>query len=421
MTTPSLNRRRWLQAASVAGLSCTTSGWWAPLLAAPKQRAPAKACILLFLEGGPSQLETFDPKPGVPNGGPTAAIDTKLAGVQFSQHLPKLAEVADRLAVVRSLHSMEGDHERAFSLLHTGYSPNPSLQYPGLGSSVARYRHDDATDVPAFVAIGSAPGPGILGPQFGPFVVQDVNNPAPALALPEGFTESRMQRRLAALEKLNARFGQDRQSTLGDDLTQLTKRADRMRKASVFKPYDPAAEEAPLFEQYGGMINDGYLARACLSARRLVEAGVKFVEIQYGGWDTHNDNFNQVQNLCGPLDAALSTLIDDLAQRGLLDSTMVVCVGEFGRTPKINGENGRDHFPDAFSAVLAGGGLKTGQVIGSTSDDGMEVRDRAVSVPDFHATLFAALGIDVTKDYFAPDGRLLRLTNNGTPMRELLG
>jgi uncharacterized protein (DUF1501 family) len=188
----------------------------------------------------------------------------------------------------------------------------------------------------------------------------------------------------------------------------------------VFQPYDPAAQEPELFEKYGSGVNDGFLARACLAARRLVEAGVKFVEIQYGGWDTHDDNFNQVQNLSASLDAGLSTLVDDLQERGLLESTLVVCVGEFGRTPKINGGNGRDHFPDVFSAVVAGGGLKVGQAIGQSSDDGTEIKERPVSVQDFHATLFTAMGLDVTKDYFAPDGRLLRLTNNGHPLPELL-
>lgn len=420
MFTSTLHRRLWLKTLSFSGLSCWAGPQWSSLLAAAAVEARAKACILIFLEGGPSQIDTFDPKPGVANAGPVEAIDTKLNGVKFSQYLPKLAEVADKLAVIRSLHSMEGDHERAFSLLHTGYAPNPRLLYPAVGASVARYHEEVDGDVPAYVAIGNAPGPGILGPQFGPFVVQDVNNPAPALSLPEGLAEARVQRRLAVLEKFNRRFDTQRQTTLGEDLTQLTRRVDRMRSHDVFKPYDPAAEEPELFERYGRDINEGALARACLTARRLVEAGVKFVEIQHGGWDTHDDNFNQVQNLSGALDAALATLVSDLDQRGMLQQTLVVCVGEFGRTPTINGDNGRDHFPDVFSAVMAGGGLKTGQVLGASNADGTEITDRPVTVPEFHATLFKALGLDTTKDYFAPDGRLLKLTNNGTPLPELL-
>lgn len=413
------SRRHWLQSAAFAGASWGTSPWWSRLLAEPSEKAPAKACILIFLEGGPSQIDTFDPKPGTPNGGPVEGIETKIADVKFSQYVPKLAGIADKLAVIRTLHSMEGDHERAHSLLHTGYSPNPRLQYPALGASIAKYYDDPEADVPAYVSLGSSPAAGILGPKFGPMVVSDVNNPAPALTLPEGFSETRMERRLAALEQFNTQFGQQYRTPLSQDLTTLTRRADRMRRSPIFKPYDVAAEEPETYERYGGGAND-FVTRATVAARRLVEAGVKFVEIQYAGWDTHGDNFNQVQNLCGPLDAALSSLIADLEERGLLDQTLVACFGEFGRTPQINGGMGRDHFPDVFSAVLAGGGLKTGQAIGVSSDDGLAVQDRPVTIPDFHATIFSALGLDVKKDYFAPDGRLLRLTNNGTPMKELL-
>jgi uncharacterized protein (DUF1501 family) len=194
-----------------------------------------------------------------------------------------------------------------------------------------------------------------------------------------------------------------------------------MRRLPVFQPYDPAEAEPELLERYGGSVNDGYLARACLLARRLVEAGVAFVEIQFSGWDTHADNFNQVQNLSAALDPALATLVQDLHDRGLLDSTLVACFGEFGRTPTINGDNGRDHYPDVFSAVLAGGGLRTGQVVGASDAEGAQVHQRPVTVAALHATLFAALGIDVDRPDFAPDGRLLKLTNGGQPLPELWG
>ena len=415
----SISRRSFLQATSAGGLSFFGSSIWSSLFAAPSETAKAKSCILIFLEGGPSQIDTFDPKPGAATAGSFEAIDTKLAGVKFAQHVPRLAELADKLAIVRSLTSMEGDHDRAQSLIHTGYRPNPRLQYPSMGSTVAWRRADPEIDVPAFVSIGRKFETNILGPQFGPFVIEDIGNPAPSLTLPEGFSEARMKRRMTALEGFNGRFDKQYQSLLGNDLTQLTRRADRMRNSPVFQPYDPAESESELFERYGSGINDGYLARACLTARRLVEAGVKFVEIQYGGWDTHNDNFNQVQNLSTSLDAGMSTLIDDLQERGLLQQTLVVCVGEFGRTPKINGENGRDHFPDVFSALLAGGGINVGQVLGESSEDGGEIKNRPVTIPDFHATLFTAMGLEISKDYFAPDGRLLKLTENGRPITEL--
>lgn len=420
MSELSISRRSLIQSTSLGGLSWFGSSTWSSLFAAQSEKASAKACILIFLEGGPSQIDTFDPKPGAPTAGPFDAIDTKLAGVKFAQHVPRLAAMADKLAIIRSLNSVEGDHERAQSLMHTGYRPNPRLQYPALGSTIAWQRTDAAVDSPAYVSIGAKFDAGILGPQFGPFLIEDVNNPAPSLVLPEGFSNERIKRRLTALQAFNSKFGQRFESPLGNDLTELTRRADRMRNSPVFQPYDPAAAEPELFEKYGSGVNDGFLARACLTARRLVESGVKFVEIQYGGWDTHQDNFNQVQNLSASLDAGLSTLIEDLQERGLLDTTLVVCVGEFGRTPAINGGNGRDHFPDVFSALAAGGGLRVGQVLGQSSEDGSQIQDHPVSVQDFHATIFAAMGLDIKKDYFAPDGRLLKLTNNGQPVAELL-
>lgn len=412
-----LSRRSWLTA---SGLACLNTPFLSTLLANQSQDAKAKSCIFIFLEGGPSQIDTFDPKPGTSTGGPFEAIDTKLADIKFAQHVPHLAALADKLAVIRSLNSVEGDHERAQSLIHTGYRPNPRLEYPAMGSTVAWRQTDPEVDVPPFVSINRNFGTSILGPQFGPFVIQDLINPAPSLNLPEGFTDSRMKRRLEALANFNSGFTRQFQSPLGNELTELTRRADRMRNNQVFQPYDPAEGEPELFERYGSGINDGYLARACLMARRLVESGVKFVEIQYGGWDTHNDNFNQVQNLSASLDAGLAMLIQDLEERGLLEQTLVVCVGEFGRTPRINGDNGRDHFPDVFSAVLAGGGISVGQVVGESNEEGTEIKDRPVPIADLHATMFSAMGIDVTKDYFAPDGRLLKLTDNGKPLPELI-
>ena len=200
-----------------------------------KHAAKAKSCILIFLEGGSSQIDTFDPKPGAATNGPFEAIDTKIAGVKFSQHLPKLAEIADKLSVIRSLNSSEGDHDRAASLLHTGYQPTPAATYPGLGSTLSRQWKDTEADVPLFVSIGTTVGPGILGPQFGPFVIEDVNNPAASLDLPEGFGgDSRVDRRMKALEQFNRQFGVRTPLAGSEDYTRLTQRADRMRRSQVF-------------------------------------------------------------------------------------------------------------------------------------------------------------------------------------------
>lgn len=415
-----ISRRALLRGCLAGSLGLSCSQWLPRLAANQSSKRRADSCIVIFLEGGPSQIDTWDPKPGRATGGPFESIDTRIAGVQFSQHMPRLAELTSELAVVRSLTSKEGDHARATTLLHTGYQPSPAFEYPALGSTLARHWREEAGDVPLFVSIGSTIGPGVLGPQFGPFSVQDVSNPAPMLELPEGFSEARIRRRMDALAKFNANFAARAPLSSADDQQRLTERAERMRRSPVFKSYDPLTEVPDLFTSYGGQINDGYLARACLQARRFVEAGVRFVEIQFGGWDTHANNFEAVQNLSASLDAALAALVSDLKDRGMLDRTLVACFGEFGRTPQINGDNGRDHFPDAFSAVLAGGGLRTGQVVGTTDDDGTAVKERPVSVADFHATIYTALGLEVDKNYFAPDGRLMKLTDHGQPLRELM-
>lgn len=406
-------------AGALAGtLGVAVSPWGRARAAEERKSQLAKSCILVFLDGGPSHIDTFDPKPGVPTGGPFTALDTKIPGVKFCQHLPKLAEQADKLAVVRSLTSKEGDHERALALLHTGYSPTPALEYPSLGAMVARERNDESSAAPSFVALDGTFGPGYLGPEFGPYVIDDPANPAVNLALPDGFAPERMQKRLEKLAAFNQGFARRTGSNRPLDFTRLSLRADRLRQSPALKAFDAAAEE-PLWKDYGGELAEGSFARACILARRLVENGVRFVELKLGGWDTHNDNFNQVQTLSNILDFGLGTLVRDLAARGLLEETLIVCVGEFGRTPTINGDNGRDHWSDCFSAVLAGGSIQGGRVIGASDAAGAQVKDRPVTIPDFHATLLAAFGIHADKQYTTPDGRPIRLTDQGKAVKEL--
>jgi uncharacterized protein (DUF1501 family) len=413
-----LARRRFLLLSLGGSIGLALSPWGRRVFGADPA-AKAKACIFIYLEGGPSHIDTFDPKPGAATNGPFEAVDTKIPGVQFSQHFPKLAGVADKLAVIRSLTSKEGDHDRASVLVHTGYSPVGVLEYPSLGAIIARESTADG-EAPPFVSFGATNGPGYLGPEFGPYVIEDVNNPAPNLALPEGFSEGRMAVRMKALEGLNERFGDRTRSAKANDFTRLSQRANRLRQSEAVKAYDFASEEADLWRSYGGEIDDGF-ARSCMMARRMVENGVRFVELRLGGWDTHADNFNQVQALAGPLDAGLSALVADLDSRGLLSQTLVVCLGEFGRTPQINGDNGRDHWSDVFSCVMAGGGLAVGQAVGASDAEGAQVKDRPVTIPDLHATLLTTLGVDPAKQYTTPDGRPIRLTNGGKTVKELVG
>ena len=416
--TPESSRRDFLRLSLAGGLCWAASR---PLFAAEASAAKAKACVLVFLEGGPSHIDMFDPKPGQDTAGPFKPIDTKIAGVQFSEHFSKLANVADKLTIIRSLTSPEGDHDRAQVLLHTGYQPTPALNYPAIGSVVARETANDDADVPSFISFGDTTGPGYLGQQFAPFVVGDVNNISPNLNLPEGLGESRVNRRLRAVQALNASFGQRVDATAAADFTRLAVRANRFRQSPALKTVDWAQEDAKAWERYGGPIGDGNVARMFLAARRMLEHGAKFIEIKIGGWDTHADNFNQVAALAAPLDAALAALIGDLAERGMLDRTLVTMFGEFGRTPKINGNTGRDHWNDVFSALVAGGGVRGGQAIGKSDAKGEAVAERPVKVADLHATLLSAFGVDPAKQYRTPDGRPIKLTNAGEVVKEVFG
>jgi len=416
------SRRDFLRLSLAGGLCWAASR---PVVAgdsnADHAAAKAKAAVLVFLDGGPSHIDTFDPKPGQDTGGPFKAIDTRIPGVQFSEHFGKLAGIAHRLTVIRSLTSPEGDHDRAQVLLHTGYQPTPALNYPAIGCVVAREAAAEDLDLPAFVSFGETSGPGYLGQEFAPFVVGDVNNISPNLNLPDGLGEPRVNRRLRALQALNTSFGKRVDAASAADFSRLTLRANRFRQSPAMKTVDWATEEPKAWENYGGALGDGNVARMFLSARRMIEHGAKFVEIRIGGWDTHGDNFNQVAALAGPLDAALAAFLTDLALRGLLEQTLVAMFGEFGRTPKINGDNGRDHWNDVFSAVLAGGGVRGGQTIGKSDVKGEAIADRPVKVADLHATMLAAFGVDPAKQYRTSDGRPIKLTNGGEVVREVFG
>ncbi|MBC7854027.1 MAG: DUF1501 domain-containing protein [Pirellulaceae bacterium] len=411
--------RREFLVTSFAGAMGLALSPWGALAQAAGEKKSAKACILLYLQGGPSHIDTFDPKPGTPTGGSYTAIDTKIAAVKFSQHLPKLAAVSDKLAIIRSMTSKEGDHDRGTVLLHTGYSPTPALVYPALGSIIAKEKQDESVVAPGFVSVGDTDGSGYLGPEFGPYVVGDPLNPGQNLALPDGFALERLNKRMKALEAFNQGFAKKSASSRPLDFTRLSIKANRMRESAALKSFDPATEEGQLWQAYGGEVGDGSLARSLIFARRMVENGVRFVEVTLGNWDTHTDNFNLVAALSAQLDSGLATLVKDLSDRGQLESTLVVCVGEFGRTPQINGDNGRDHHSDVFSAVVAGGGIQGGRVIGSSDDAGAQVKDRPVTFPDLHATLLHACGIDPAREYNTPDGRPIKLTSGGKVVQEL--
>lgn len=294
----------------------------------PAAPAPAAtACIVLWLNGGPSHLDTFDPKPGTAVAGPFKVIKTRAPSIQLSQHLPRLADLADKIALVRAMSSREGSHQRGRYLLHTGYAPNPTVVHPALGAWVSSKLGDPNSDIPAFVSIGgpSAEG-GILGVQNGPFVVLQAGALPQNASHAPGVGDARFARRKAGLEMLEQRFASETGDVKVEGRRQVYAKAERLMASPHIQAFDLSSEPAAAQAAYG----DTDFGRGCMTARRLVESGVKFVEVQLDGWDTHKDNFNRTAALMAQLDPALSALLHDLDQRRMLERTLIVCLGEFG-------------------------------------------------------------------------------------------
>ncbi len=444
---PRLTRRDWLRFSGAGVVGWSLSGWL-DLLAQDAARHPERrrSCILLWMAGGPSQMDTFDLKPGHANGGPFQAIATKAPGLRICEHLPQLAAWGHRMAVVRSMSTREGDHGRATFLVRTGYLPQGPVQYPTLGSLLSKELGREETSLPNAVSIAPTPsvspgafGPGFLGPQYAPLVVGESSVPGPAegaegnvsqalrvkdLQLPAGVDAAHATSRTDLLREMDQSFGTRHPGLSPQSHRMAYERAVRLMRTEAASAFNLDEEPPALRDKYGRSL----FGQGCLLARRLVERGVPFVEVTLAGvsggslgWDTHLDNFNSVQKLCGVLDPAWATLMEDLKGRGLLDSTLVVWAGEFGRTPKINANKGRDHYPSAWTTVLAGGGINGGQAVGRTSKDGTTVEDRPVSVPDLLSTVCLALGIDPTKPNVSNVGRPIRIVDGSAkPMREIL-
>jgi uncharacterized protein (DUF1501 family) len=427
-----LSRRDWLKLSTAGVVGYSMSGWLGALADdAAKNPQRKRSCILLWMSGGPSQLDTFDLKPGHANGGPFKPIDTSVPGIQISEHFPQLAKFMDHLAIVRSMTSKEGDHGRATYFLRTGYLPQGPIQYPSLGALVSKELGDEQSELPNFVSVApfrllnqNAFGAGFLGPRHAPLIVGEgglgpvqqrpdaadralkVQDLAPA----GGVGKEQADARIALLQQVQRDF-----LTEHSDLPALShqnayERAVRLMRSTAAKAFDLEDEKPAVRDAYGRSL----FGQGCLLARRLVERGVPFIEVTLNGWDTHANNANQVRTLSQTVDPAWAALLKDLKERGLLETTLIVWMGEFGRTPKFGRPDGRDHWPNSFSAVLAGGGIKGGQVIGATAEDGVAIKERPVSVPEFLATVCQALGIDHTKQNVSNVGRPIRIVAPGT-------
>jgi hypothetical protein len=374
---------------------------------------PAKACILLYMAGGPSHIDTFDPKPGRPGGGPFKAIPTSVEGAQICEHLPRLAERLKHTVLIRSLTAKEGNHDRARHLMHTSYAPAGGADHPGFGSLVAEARGGGSSGLPGYVAI-SGPGEdsGFLSSALSPFPVKNPLKPVRHLAPAKGIDAERFAHRLELWRKLEDRFAGERGGAFARGRREVGEQAITLMQSSGVQAFQLDAEPETVKQRYGATEFGG----GCLMARRLVEAGVPFVEVNLNGWDTHEDNFNRVKGLCATLDQGFSSLLDDLEGRGLLRETLVVWMGDFGRTPRINEKGGRDHHPACSSVLLAGGGIKPGQVVGATDADGAEVRDRPVTVPDLYRTIAHLLDLNPDKQRTSPAGRPIKTVEAGAPV-----
>jgi hypothetical protein len=426
------SRREFLHVGSLTGLGLSLGGLFRLQAARADTKVyehfagTAKSVIHIWLPGGWAQQETFDPKPLAPSEyrGDLNAIDTKLTGVQFSEKLVKTAQVADKITVVRSMTHGEAAHERGTHNMFTGYRPSPALTFPSFGSVVS-HEFGPRANLPPYVCVPNLPaqdaGAGYLGSAFGPFVLgsdpSDGGFTVRDLALPGGVDAERFAKRQRLRESVGRHFQRLEDGGAVAAMDSFYERAYALvSSAEARGAFDMKAEPDAIKDEYGR----NQAGQRMLLARRLVEAGVRFVTLSYGGWDMHNQIRDGITNTLPPFDQAYAALITDLDRRGLLDSTLVMVSSEFGRTPRINANAGRDHWPKVFSVVLAGGGIKRGQVYGASDAIAAEPQDNPLSVEDLATTVYHCLGIVADKELMAPGNRPVEIVDGGTVRKDLL-
>lgn len=395
--------------------------------AAPEGTTPgggkAKNVIYLFMNGGMSHIDTFDPKPKKKEVmGKTEAIATKVDGIQLGHYLKKTAEVTDKLCIINSMNSTQGAHEQGAYIMHTSYDMRGTIKHPSLGSWVVRLGGRIHPELPGFVAVNSSPdhtGGGFFGAKFAAAPIGSPDQGLQDSTRSGAVTPQDFERRLSLADKMNRQFHGRYPNPDVKAYEELYREAISLMNSKDLKAFDLRQETQATRNLYG----EGTFAQGCLLARRLVQNGVKFVEVQLGGWDTHYDNFAAVEARCKQFDQAYAALITDLEKNGMLDSTLVVVATEFGRTPEIVTEHsdGRDHHPGAFSCVLAGGGIKGGMIHGTTDASGGKVKDAQVSVQDFNATIAYALGLPYDMVLMSPTKRPFKIADKGAPVTTLFG
>ncbi|AMV17579.1 DUF1501 domain-containing protein [Planctomyces sp. SH-PL14] len=419
-------RREALQIATATGVSFLWPGL-SPRAAERRGPERGKSLITLWMAGGPSQMDSWDPHPESGNAGGITALRTSAPGIEIAQHYPQMAEQMRNLSVIRSLVSKEGDHERGTYYLLTGYRPDPTVQHPSVGAILTEEQPAPGVEIPQHIVLATGEGfvvprGGYLGDRYDAF---RVSNPGDNLQnMEQRVPAARQARRLESLDVLSRSFAAGRKRQVeGTMHGHVIDEALAMMKSPQLRAFDLKTEPAELRAAYG---ENGF-GRGCLIARKLVEEGVRSIQVVLHGFDTHADNFDGQKTQAVILDPAFATLVNDLKQRDLFDSTIVLCIGEFGRTPWINPLGGRDHWPSGFSCVVGGGGLRSGVLIGRTNPD---VRDDdagklakipadPIEVPDLYATILRQMGVDGSKEIITPIGRPLALCQ-GKPIDRLL-
>lgn len=376
----------------------------------------ADRIIYLYMAGGMTHIDTFDPKPGAETNGPTEAIKTKTPGLRVGSHLTKIAQHSDKIAVINSMYTTTGDHEGGRYYMHTAYPMRGSIRHPAVGSWLVKLDGQKNEVLPPNVLIGGGSGEassGFLETRYAPLPLANARQGLPNSRM--RVSEEEFRNRLELADAFDKPFRNEYKQKQVRAYTNLYADAIKLMKSKDLEIFDITKEPQKLQDDYGA---NGF-GQGCLLARRLIENDVRAVEVVMGGWDTHTNNFTAMDNQLPTLDQALGALLEDLRSKGLLDNTLVVLATEFGRTPRINPNNGRDHYPAAFSCMVAGGGIKGGQVYGKTNAEGTQPIEDKVSVPDFNATIGHALGLDLDKVVHSRSGRPFTFANKGKPIAAL--
>lgn len=376
-----------------------------------------KSAILLWMSGGPSTIDLWDLKPGSPTGGPFKPINTNADGVQICEHLPMLAKNMDKLSIVRSMSTREADHTRGRYYMHTGYQPSTTIEHPSYGSVISHELINQVPqlEIPPFISIGGGSiGPGFLGMKYSPFVVDSNGN---IKDLNMSIDKSRLSQRLEMLAVIENKFINENRGESLINHNEILNKTIKLMTSKQMESFKVSKEPTEIKERYG----DNSFGRGCLMARRLVEQGVSFVEVDLGGWDNHANIFPTLQNQKLPqMDQAMSALIEDLNNRGRLQDTAIIWMGEFGRTPNINGNAGRDHWAKSWSVVVGGAGFKGGVVVGETNEQGKDIISEPYTSEDLMASVLSSLGISLETTFTSKSGRPMKIANSGKIIKDLL-